>query len=68
VWTLGLRERIALEASFGKGKEGKREKVGAVGKGPTRLRLPCRSCTVQITYAMGSARNEKGEMGEGPYG
>lgn len=45
-----------------RGKEGK---VGAVGKGPTRLRLPCRTCTVQITYAMGSARNEKGKRPKG---
>lgn len=62
VWTLGLRERIALGASFGKGKR-ERGKVGAVGKGPTRLRLPC---TTQITYAMGSARKEKGREGERP--
>lgn len=47
------------------GERGKEGKVGAVGKGPTRLRLPCRTCTAQITYAMGSARKEKGEEAEG---
>lgn len=43
------------------GEREKEGKVGAVGKGPTRLCLPCRTCMAQITYAMGSARKEKGD-------